>query len=220
MRPASTRDCSRAAGTAHVKNRACAVVTGISWGADEHELESEALRGNGSATRIGGRLGVRAAGRGETPLPAIYLIRAHGPGRHVRNRSAFRPNVLELVDVLFADEGCPPALVVFVDAVDVVRGRSSRLAGCGQLPHYLCNEVVPFVDAHYRRCPTRRHRGSRGKSSAVRRNGHADACARPLRRVATHAGDALFEVCTPGHPRRPLRTLRDASTLVRAFGRL
>src|SRR6184192_1133203 len=78
---------------------------------DEHTLESEALRGN--------RLGdphVRPLwvylppGAGETPLPSVYLLQGHtGQLDMWRNRSAFRPSVPELVDSLFAEEGCPPA---------------------------------------------------------------------------------------------------------------
>jgi hypothetical protein len=85
---------------------------------DEHELESDALRGNRLGDPHRRPLWVYVPpGAGETPLPAIYLIQGHtGQLDMWRNRSAFRPNVLELVDALFADEGCPPALVVFVDA--------------------------------------------------------------------------------------------------------
>ena len=68
-----------------------------------------------------------------------------------RNRSAFRPNVLELVDTLFADEGCPPAIVVFVDAWTSYGGSQFLDSpGVGNYHTYLCDEVVPFVDSRYR----------------------------------------------------------------------
>ena len=60
---------------------------------------------------------------------------------------------------------------------------------------YLCDEVVPFVDARYPTLPDRDHRGLAGKSS-----GGYGAMVVPMLRpdvfgaLASHAGDALFEV--------------------------
>src|SRR5206468_1841418 len=50
----------------------------------------------------------------ERRFPTIYLIQGMtGQLDMWRNRSAFRPNVPELVDRLFTEEGCPPAIDVF-----------------------------------------------------------------------------------------------------------
>src|SRR5205823_15124714 len=68
--------------------------------------------------------------------------------------------------------------------------------GTGRYHTYLCDEVVPWVDANYRTLPAREHRGISGKSS-----GGYGAMVTPMLRpdlfggVATHAGDALFEAC-------------------------
>jgi len=69
---------------------------------------------------------------------------------------------------------------------------------------------VPWVDAHYRTLPQREHRGIAGKSS-----GGYGAMVTPMLRpdlwggLATHAGDALFEVCyLPAFP-QSVRALRD-----------
>src|SRR2546427_10697167 len=85
-----------------------------------------------------------------TPLPSIYLIQGHtGQIDMWRNRSAFRPNVVELIDALFADDGCPPALVVFVDAWTSYGGSQFLDSpGVGNYHTYLCDEIVQFVDAH------------------------------------------------------------------------
>ena len=88
---------------------------------DEFELESAALRGNPLGDPHVRPLWVYQPPayeiEPERRFPAIYLIQGHtGQLDMWRNRSAFRPNVPELVDRLFAEEGCPPALVVFVDA--------------------------------------------------------------------------------------------------------
>ena len=129
-----------------------------------------------------------------------------------RNRSAFRPNVLELVDALFADEGCPPALVVFVDAWTSYGGSQFLDSpGVGNYHTYLCDEVVPFVDARYRTLADAAHRGIAGKSS-----GGYGAMVTPMLRpdlfggLATHAGDALFELCYLPDFRDAVRALRDA----------
>ena len=129
-----------------------------------------------------------------------------------RNRSAFRPNVLELVDALFADEGCPPALVVFVDAWTSYGGSQFLDSpAVGNYHTYLCDEVVPFVDARYRTLPGAAHRGIAGKSS-----GGYGAMVTPMLRpdlfgaLATHAGDALFELCYLPDFRDAVRALRDA----------
>jgi S-formylglutathione hydrolase FrmB len=177
---------------------------------DEHVLESEALRDNPLGDPAARPLWVYAPpGAGDDPLPALYLIQGHtGQLDMWRNRSAFRPNVPELVDRLFAEEGCPPAYVVFVDAWTSYGGSQFLdSAGVGNYHTYLCDEVVPFVDERY---PTS-VRAITGKSS-----GGYGAMVTPMLRpdlfagLATHAGDALFEHCYLPDFREALRVLRDS----------
>jgi S-formylglutathione hydrolase FrmB len=181
---------------------------------DEHSLESEALRGNPLDDPHVRPLWVYTPpGAGEAALPSIYLIQGHtGQIDMWRNRSAFRPTVLELVDALFADEGCPPALVVFVDAWTSFGGSQFLDSpGVGSYHTYLCDEVVPFVDAHYATLASAAHRGISGKSS-----GGYGAMVTPMLRpdlfggLATHAGDALFELCYLPDIRDAVRALRDS----------
>ena len=80
-----------------------------------------------------------------------------------------------------------------MDAWDRVRGAAvRRLAGDGPYHSYLCDEVVPFVDARYRTLAAAAHRGIAGKSS-----GGFGAMITPMLRpglfggLASHAGDAL-----------------------------
>lgn len=161
----------------------------------EHAVESAALKGNPLGDPYVRPLWVYLPpGTGDTPLPSIYLIQGMtGQIDMWRNRSAFRPNVIELVDRLFAEEGCPPALVVFVDAWTSYGGSQFLDSpATGKYHTYLCDEIVPFVDARY---PTS-VRGIAGKSS-----GGYGAMVTPMLRpdlfagLATHAGDALFEFC-------------------------
>jgi hypothetical protein len=82
--------------------------------------------------------------------------------------------------------------------------------GTGNYLTYLCDEIVPFVDEHYRTIADREHRGIQGKSS-----GGYGAMVAPMLRpdvwggLATHAGDALFEVCYLPEFRESVRALRD-----------
>jgi S-formylglutathione hydrolase FrmB len=181
---------------------------------DEHVLESEALRGNRLGDPTSRPLWVYVPpGAGEAPLPSIYLIQGHtGQLDMWRNRSAFRPNVLELVDALFADEGCPPALVVLVDAWTSYGGSQFLDSpGTGNYHTYLCDEIVPFVDERYATLASAAHRAITGKSS-----GGYGAMVTPMLRpdlfggLATHAGDALFELCYLPDFRETARALRDS----------
>jgi hypothetical protein len=181
---------------------------------DEHELESGALRGNPLGDPHVRPLWVYVPpGADDTPLPSIYLIQGlTGQLDMWRNRSAFRPTVPELVDRLFAEEGCPPALVVFADAWTSYGGSQFvDSPGTGRYHTYLCDEVVPFVDAHYRTLAEPAYRGISGKSS-----GGFGAMITPMLRpdlfggLATHAGDALFELCYLPDFREAARALRDS----------
>jgi S-formylglutathione hydrolase FrmB len=176
---------------------------------DELVLESAALRGNPLGDPASRPLWVYTPpDGGDAELPALYLIQGHtGQLDMWRNRSAFRPNVLELVDALFADDGCPPARVVFVDAWTSYGGSQFiDSPGVGNYHTYLCEEIVPFVDARY---PTT-DRAITGKSS-----GGYGAMVTPMLRpdlfsgLATHAGDALFELCYLRDFPEAVRALRD-----------
>jgi S-formylglutathione hydrolase FrmB len=182
----------------------------------EHELESDALRGNRLGDPPVRPLWVYTppayALEQDRRFPSIYLIQGlTGQLDMWQNRSAFRPNVLELVDTLFADEGCPPALVVFVDAWASYGGSQFLDSpGVGNYHTYLCDEIVPFVDSRYRTVAEAAHRGIAGKSS-----GGYGAMVTPMLRpdlfggLATHAGDALFELCYLPDFRDTVRALRD-----------
>jgi Putative esterase len=178
---------------------------------DEHVVESDALRGNALGDPHARPLWVYTppGARDDAELPALYLIQGMtGQIDMWRNRSAFRPNVVELVDRLFADEGCPPARVVFVDAWTSYGGSQFvDSPAVGDYHTYLCEEVVAFVDSQYHTSS----RGIAGKSS-----GGYGAMITPMLRpdlfsgLATHAGDALFELCYLPEFRDTVRALRDS----------
>jgi hypothetical protein len=169
---------------------------------DELEIESELLRGNPLGDPHVRPLWVYLPpgyeAEADRRFPSIYLIQGMtGQLDMWRNRSAFRPTVTELVDRLFAEEDCPPAVVVFVDAWTTYGGSQFiDSPGTGRYLGYLCDEVVPFVDSRYRTLAEPGNRGLTGKSS-----GGYGAMVVPMLRpdvfggLATHAGDALFEHC-------------------------
>ena len=80
----------------------------------------------------------------------------------------------------------------------------------GPYQSYLCDEVVPFIDERYPTAADRDHRGITGKSS-----GGYGAMVVPMMRpdvfsaLASHAGDALFELSMTRGFARTVRTLRD-----------
>jgi pimeloyl-ACP methyl ester carboxylesterase len=171
---------------------------------DEHELDSAALVGNPLGDPARRPLWVyEPPGAEGATLPAVYLIQGFtGQVDMWRNRSAFRPTVLELVDGLRA-----PARVVFVDAWTSYGGSQFvDSPGVGNYHTYLCEDVVGFVDERY---PTSA-RAIAGKSSGGY-GAMVTAMLRPdvFAGLATHAGDALFELCYLPDFRDAVRALRD-----------
>jgi hypothetical protein len=126
-------------------------------------------------------------------------------------RNPFEPTVIERVDDLFGDDGVPRAIVVFVDAWTSYGGSQFiNSIATGPYMDYLCDEIVPFIDERYPTEADRSHRGITGKSS-----GGYGAMVVPMVRpdvfggLASHSGDALFEVCYLPEFRETARTLRD-----------
>jgi hypothetical protein len=145
-------------------------------------------------------------------LPSIYVIQGlTGQLDMWLNRAAFEPTMIERTDELFSSDDCPPAIVVFVDAWTSYGGSQFiNSTATGRYMDYLCDEVVPLVDERFTTISDRDHRGLTGKSS-----GGYGAMVVPMLRpdvfgaLASHAGDALFEVCyLPGFP-ETARILRD-----------
>jgi hypothetical protein len=144
--------------------------------------------------------------------PTVYVIQGYtGHVAMWRNRTAFRQPFPELVDAMFAGGKTPPAIVVFVDAWTSLGGSQYLDSpGTGDYHSYLCDDVVGWVDAHYRTIGTRETRTITGKSSG----GYGAMVTAMLRPdlfggFATHAGDALFEVVQPPLLATAARSLRD-----------
>ena len=101
----------------------------------------------------------------------------------------------------------PPALLVLPDAIN--RWGGSQFVdseATGRYQSYLADEVVPFVDAHYRTLPVREGaRGRRARAAAASaRCGSASIGPEVFGAIGSHAGDCAFETSI-------LPELRDAA---------
>ncbi len=169
---------------------------------DELVVESELLAGNplGDPARrplyVYRPPGVEAGQAAR--LPSVYVIQGYyGRVDAWLRREPFEPSMVERVDDLFERGDCPDAIVVFVDAWTAYGGSQYvDSIATGPYQSYLCDEVVPFVDERYPTAAERERRGISGKSS-----GGYGAMVVPMMRpdcfsaLASHAGDALFELC-------------------------
>jgi S-formylglutathione hydrolase FrmB len=182
----------------------------------EHVISSELLRGNPLGDSRERPLWVYLPPGYETSTgrryPAVYVIQGYtGYLTMWRNRSAFRQPFPETADAVFADGQAPPAIVVYVDAWTGYGGSQFvDSPGTGRYHSYLCEEIVPWVDEHYRTEPDAAHRAIMGKSS-----GGFGAMITPMLRpdlfgaLATHAGDTLYEQCYLPEFGKCVRALRD-----------
>jgi Putative esterase len=183
---------------------------------DEHVFSSEVLKDNALGDPPERPLWVYVPpsydDEPDRRYPSIYMIQGlTGQLDMWRNRSAFRKNPPELMDELFASGEAPPAILVWIDAWTSLGGSQFLDSpGTGRYHTYLCDEIVPWVDERYRTIASADNRGIAGKSS-----GGYGAMVTPMLRpdlfhgFATHAGDALFEMCYLPDFRNSVRTLRD-----------
>ena len=167
---------------------------------DQLEIDSGVLRGNALGDPHVRPLWVYLPpGYDEDPerrYPSVYVIQGFtGQIDMWNNRDPFRPTYPELIDAMFERRASPPVVVVFVDCWTSLGGSQFlNSPGTGRYLDFLCDEVVPFVDAGYRTDARRERRGIQGKSS-----GGYGAMVVPMLRpepfgaLASHAGDALFE---------------------------
>jgi enterochelin esterase-like enzyme len=163
-------------------------------------FESKVLRGN--------RLGdahVRPlfvylpAGYDDDPArryPAILMLSSHGhTGQSMLNWRAWDESLDQQLDRLVGSGACSPHVMIIPDTWTRLGGASHlNTPALGSYADYLLDEIVPYVDAHYRTLADGAQRGIMGRSSG----GYAalyHAMTRPgmFAAVADHSGDAYFE---------------------------
>jgi S-formylglutathione hydrolase FrmB len=166
---------------------------------DHHVFDSALLRGNPLGDPHERPLWVYVPpGYDDTPsaYPAVYVLQGFtGHLSMWANRTPFRQPFTEVADSLFAG-GTPGCILVYVDAWTAFGGSQFvDSPGTGPYHSYLCDEIVPWVDEHYRTIADRDSRAIAGKSS-----GGFGAMITPMLRpdlfgaLATHAGDTLYEL--------------------------
>src|SRR5919108_2123123 len=139
--------------------------------------------------------------------PSVYVLQGLiGRVEAWFNVQPFAKNFPQLVDEL-----APPCVVVLVDAFTALGGSQFLDSpAVGRYHTYICDDVVPWIDARYRTLAAREHRGLQGHSS-----GGFGAMMTPMLRpdlfggLATHAGDALFEISYARDFPVAARALRD-----------
>ena len=194
----------------------------LPWSADlagqieEHVVTSELLRGNPLGDPPERPLWVYLPpgydDADDRRYPVVYVIQGYtGHLAMWRNRNPYRQPFVETADAVFARGDAPAAIVVYVDAWTSYGGSQFvDSPGTGRYHSYLCEEIVPWVDGHYRTMAGPGHRAIMGKSS-----GGFGAMITPMLRpdlfgaLATHAGDALYEYCYITDFPKCVRLLRD-----------
>jgi enterochelin esterase family protein len=178
---------------------------------DRHRIESRLLGGNPLGDPTERELYVYVPPGYDDAAPARYpwamLLAGYGGTHHsLLNYDFFSPNVVQRFDRMLREGACPPGLLVLPDAIN--RWGGSQFvdsSATGPYQRYLADEIVPWVDAHYRTLPVREARAVLGRSS-----GGFGALRLGLDRpdvfaaIGSHAGDSAFEISI-------LPELRDAA---------
>jgi hypothetical protein len=119
------------------------------------------------------------------------------------NDDAWQPNLAERLERLYA-AGMPHAIVVLPDCFTRYGGSQYINSGAtGRYEDYVIDEIIPWVDAHYRTLATPQSRGVFGKSSGgygsmILGMRHPEV----FGALACHSGDMLFELCyAPDFPK-------------------
>jgi S-formylglutathione hydrolase FrmB len=181
---------------------------------DREVIESDLLRGNPLGDDHRRALWIYTPpgyDDSDERYPTVYAIQGYtGQVTMWANRTAYRKSFIETADEVFAS-GTPGCVVVYVDAWTRYGGSQFvDSPGTGKYMSYICDEIVPWVDARYRTIDAPASRAVAGKSS-----GGFGAMILPMKRpdlfgaLATHAGDSLYELCYTREFGAAARALRD-----------
>jgi enterochelin esterase-like enzyme len=167
---------------------------------DRHRIDSRLLRGNPLGDPHERELYVYVPPDYEssagTRYPVVVALAGYGSTNHsLLNYDFFQPSAVERFDRLVREGRMQPALLVLPDAIN--RWAGSQFldsTATGPYQSHLADEIVPFVDAHYRTVPAREGRAVVGRSS-----GGFGALRLGIDRpdvfgaIGSHAGDSAFE---------------------------
>jgi S-formylglutathione hydrolase FrmB len=128
--------------------------------------------------------------------PVIYWLAGHGgSGPWTLNVVPWGESYSERIDRLIRTGAMEPVIMVLPDCFTIFGGAQYiNTSALGNYEDYLSDEIIPYVDSHYRTLPTREHRAITGKSS-----GGYGAMVQAMRHrelysaMANHSGDIYFE---------------------------
>jgi S-formylglutathione hydrolase FrmB len=164
------------------------------------EIESRVLAGNplgDPATRVLPIVLPPGYHESDRRYPVIVgLTGFTGKGIMLLNEDAWQPNLVQRLERLYVD-GMPHAIFALPDCFTRFGGSQYlNSEATGRYEDYVIDEIVPWVDAHYRTIATPEARGVFGKSSGgygsmilgMRHPG-------TFRALACHSGDMFFDLC-------------------------
>lgn len=167
---------------------------------DQSWINSRALRGNLIGDPAERRLFVYLPpGYDEHPdrrYPVVLMLSSHGnTAQSLLSWKAWGESIDQQVERLIVSGACAPHIMIIPDTWTSFGGplHVNNLL-FGNYAEYLFDEIIPYVDAHYRTLASGAHRAVIGRSSG----GFAaiyHAMTRPgvFSAVADHSGDAYFE---------------------------
>lgn len=133
----------------------------------------------------------------------VALTGFTGKGIMLLNEDSWQPNLAERLERLYA-AGMSHAIVVLPDCFTRYGGSQYINSGAtGRYEDYVIDEIIPWVDAHYRTLATPRSRGVFGKSSGgygsmILGMRHPEV----FGALACHSGDMFFDLCyAPDFPK-------------------
>jgi enterochelin esterase family protein len=127
--------------------------------------------------------------------PLVLMLSSHGnSGLSLTNWRAWDDSIQQQMDRLI-ESGCPPFVMALPDTWTRLGGSPHlNSPAIGHYGDYLLEEVIPFVEAHYRTEPSQRiimGRSSGGYGALYQAMMHPGFFAA----VADHSGDAHFPYC-------------------------
>lgn len=167
---------------------------------ETNSFESQALRGNRLDDPHVRPLSVYLpAGYDDDPArryPVILMLSSHGnTGAAMLNWRPWDESLDQQLDRLIGSGAMLPVIMIVPDTWTRLGGALHvNTPALGNYGDYLLNEIIPYVDAHYRTLADGAHRGVMGRSSGgYAALYHAMMTPGMFAAVADHSGDAYFE---------------------------